>query len=107
MGDDVATVTVFVDTPTDTIGSDFSMLTYSFRYPAFCGSSARVRKRLQPTTSQPRQEDFAYHQFLIKKSRCPARPPPEPTLLAIGVPFSDRLNTLCRLGAAAGPADMV
>lgn len=104
--DDVATVTVFVgNTPTDTISGDFSMLTYNIAGLPFPLSSAilprffytkEIGKRLNAYYVANVQEDFAYHQFLIKKSKMPSQTPPEPPTLLwpIGVPFSDGLNTL-------------
>ncbi|BBX96973.1 Ig-like domain-containing protein [Mycobacterium lacus] len=104
--DDVATVTVFVGaTPTTTISGDFSMLTYNIAGLPFPLSSAilprflytkQIGQRLNNYYVANVQEDFAYHDFLIKKSKMPSQTPPEPPTLLwpIGVPFSDGLNTL-------------
>lgn len=44
------------------------------------------------------QEDFSYHDFLIKQSQMPSQTAPKPPTLLwpIGVPFSDGLNTLAQ-----------
>lgn len=104
--DDVATVTIFVgNIPTDTISGDFSMLTYNIAGLPFPLSSAmlprflytkEIGKRLNNFSVSNVQEDFSYHEFLIKKSRMPSQTPPSPPTLLwpIGVPFSDGLNSL-------------
>lgn len=106
--DDVATVTAFVGpTPTTTITGDFSMLTYNIAGLPFPLSSAilprflytkEIGQRLSNYYAANVQEDFAYHDFLVKKSRMPSQTPPEPPSLLwpIGVPFSDGLNTLAQ-----------
>ncbi|OSC39464.1 Ig-like domain-containing protein [Mycobacterium decipiens] len=104
--DDVATVTAFVGaTPTDKISGDFSMVTYNIAGLPFPLSSAilprflytkEIGKRLNSYYVANVQEDFAYHDFLTKKSKMPSQTPPDPPTLLwpIGVPFSDGLNTL-------------
>ncbi|WP_204080748.1 Ig-like domain-containing protein [Mycobacterium riyadhense] len=106
--DDVATVTVFVGaTPTTTVSGDFSMLTYNIAGLPFPLSSAilprflytkQIGQRLNNYYVANVQEDFAYHDFLVKRSQMPSQTPPEPPTLLwpIGVPFSDGLNTLAQ-----------
>ncbi|BBX73076.1 endonuclease/exonuclease/phosphatase family protein [Mycobacterium shinjukuense] len=106
--DDVATVTVFVGaTPTTTISGDFSILTYNIAGLPFPLSSAilprflytkEIGQRLNAYYVANVQEDFAYHDFLIKKSTMASQTPPSPPTLLwpIGVPFSDGLNTLAQ-----------
>lgn len=118
--DDVATVTVFVgNTPTDTISGDFSMLTYNIAGLPFPLSSAilprffytkEIGKRLNAYYVANVQEDFAYHQFLIKKSKMPSQTPPEPPTFAVAYRCALLRRAQYPLGvqgAAAGPADMV
>ncbi|BCI85750.1 hypothetical protein NIIDMKKI_09560 [Mycobacterium kansasii] len=106
--DDVATVTVFVGgVPTTTISGAFSMLTYNIAGLPFPLSSAilprflytkQIGQRLNSYYVANVQEDFAYHDFLVKKSDMPGQTPPSPPTLLwpIGVPFSDGLNTLAQ-----------
>ncbi|KZS60009.1 Ig-like domain-containing protein [Mycobacterium ostraviense] len=106
--DDVATVTVFVGgIPTTTISGVFSMLTYNIAGLPFPLSSAilprflytkQIGQRLNSYYVANVQEDFAYHDFLVKKSDMPSQTPPSPPTLLwpIGVPFSDGLNTLAQ-----------
>jgi hypothetical protein len=103
--DDVATVTVFVGVPTTTISGDFSVITYNVAGLPGAISSAipprflytkQIGQRLNAYYIANVQEDFSYHDFLIKKSLMPSQTPPDPPTLLwpIGVPFSDGLNTL-------------
>ncbi|WP_099288059.1 Ig-like domain-containing protein [Mycobacterium persicum] len=106
--DDVATVTIFVGgVPTTTISGAFSMLTYNIAGLPFPLSSAilprflytkQIGQRLNSYYVANVQEDFAYHDFLVKKSDMPSQTPPSPPTLLwpIGVPFSDGLNTLAQ-----------